>query len=71
MSDLKGKNAIITGASKGIGKAVAMSLAEKGINVLIAARTQGPLDPTVAEIKEKTTGVNVIGPCDSIWNHIN
>ncbi|MCK5213832.1 MAG: SDR family oxidoreductase [Candidatus Omnitrophica bacterium] len=61
MSDLKGKNAIITGASKGIGKAVAMSLAEKGINVLIAARTQGPLDSAVAEIKEKTTGVNVIG----------
>ena len=58
--NLKGKNAIITGASKGIGKAVAMRLAENGINVAIAARTKGPLDAAVEEIKSKT-GVKVIG----------
>ena len=60
MSDLKGKNAVITGASRGIGKAVAMRLAENGVNVLIAARTQSTLDETVAEIKKKT-GVKAIG----------
>lgn len=60
MSDLKGKNAVITGASKGIGKAVAMRLAENGVNVALAARTKATLDETIAEIKKKT-GVKVIG----------
>ncbi len=58
--DLQGKNAIITGASKGIGKAVAMRLAENGVNVMIAARTQSRLDAAVEEIKSKTGG-KVIG----------
>ena len=54
MSNLKGKNAIITGASKGIGKAIAMTLAKEGINVVIAARSLGPLEETAKEIKDKT-----------------
>lgn len=54
MSNLKGKNAIITGASKGIGKAIAMTLAKEGINIAIAARSQGPLEETAKEIKTKT-----------------
>ncbi len=58
--DLKGKNAIITGASKGIGKAVALRLAENGVNLVLAARTQSTLDETVSEIKKKT-GVKVFG----------
>ncbi|MDP8264867.1 MAG: SDR family oxidoreductase [Candidatus Aceula lacicola] len=58
--DLKGKNVVITGASKGIGKAVAMRLAENGVNLVIAARTQSTLDETVKEIKDKT-GVNILG----------
>jgi len=60
MAELKGKNAIITGASKGIGKAVAMKLAENGVNVVLAARTQSTLDETVKEIKDKT-GVKCLG----------
>ena len=60
MSDLKGKNAIITGASKGIGKAIALRLAKSGVNVAIAARTQTDLDRTVKEIKA-TAGVKVLG----------
>ncbi|MDD7794034.1 elongation factor P 5-aminopentanone reductase [Clostridium sp. 'White wine YQ'] len=35
MSNLKGKVAIVTGASKGIGKSIAISLAEKGANIII------------------------------------
>ena len=60
MPDLKGKNAIITGASKGIGKAVATRLAEHGANIVLAARTKETLDETVNELKKKT-GVKVIG----------
>lgn len=59
--DLKGKNVIITGASRGIGKSIAIKLAECGCNVIIAARNQEALDNTVEEIKSKAAGVKVIG----------
>ena len=62
--DLKGKNAIITGASKGIGKAIAKRFAENGINVVLAARTQGPLDETVAEINALGNGKAIGVSCD-------
>jgi 3-oxoacyl-[acyl-carrier protein] reductase len=61
---LKGKNAIITGASRGIGKAVAMRLANVGVNVVLAARTKDVLDETVKEIT-KQSSVKVRGvACD-------
>lgn len=60
MANLKGKNAIITGASRGIGKAISMKLAEKGVNLVLAARTKDTLDETVSEIHAKT-GAKVIG----------
>ncbi|MFH1045574.1 MAG: SDR family oxidoreductase [Candidatus Omnitrophota bacterium] len=64
MVALKGKNAIITGASKGIGKAIATRLAEQGINLALAARTQNTLDETVKELIKKYK-VKVIGvACD-------
>jgi len=59
--ELKGKNAIITGASRGIGKAVALRLAEKGVNVLIAARGQAGLDEATKEIQKKYPSVKVLG----------
>ncbi|MDP2940362.1 MAG: SDR family oxidoreductase [Candidatus Omnitrophota bacterium] len=51
--DLKGKTAIITGASRGIGRAIAMRLAENGVNLCLAARTKETLNETVNEIKTK------------------
>lgn len=60
MDNLKGKNAIITGASRGIGKAVALRLAQSGVNIVLAARTKSVLDETTQQIK-KETGVKVIG----------
>lgn len=60
MANLKGKNAIITGASRGIGKAIATRLAQNGVNLVLAARTKDTLDETVKEIKAKA-GVKVVG----------
>jgi sorbose reductase len=47
---LHGKNALVTGASSGIGKQVALAYAEAGAAVAIAARHQEPLDELAAEI---------------------
>lgn len=61
---LQGKNAIITGASKGIGKAIALRFAQNGINVALAARTQATLDQTVTEINDKGKGRAIGVACD-------
>jgi 3-oxoacyl-[acyl-carrier protein] reductase len=58
--DLKGKVAIITGASRGIGKAIATRMASHGANLVLAARTQGPLDELVHHLKDKY-GIQAIG----------
>lgn len=58
--ELKGKNAIITGASRGIGKAIALKLAQEGVNIVIAARDQATLDQAVSEIRLQAQG-KVIG----------
>lgn len=43
---LKGKQAIITGGSKGIGRSIALNLAEEGVNVAICARGKDALKKT-------------------------
>jgi len=45
--------AVVTGATDGIGKAYAMALAKKGLNVLIVSRTQEKLDAVCQEITDK------------------
>lgn len=52
--ELAGKTAIVTGGSRGIGKAVATELAQEGVDVAIVARTQSALDATAREISERT-----------------
>jgi 3-oxoacyl-[acyl-carrier protein] reductase len=49
MTDLKNKNALITGAGKGIGKAIAIALAKEGVNVILVARTQSDVDQLAVE----------------------
>lgn len=51
MENISGKNALITGAGKGIGKAIAIALAKEGVNVGLVARTQGDLDKLAEELK--------------------
>lgn len=50
-SDLLGKSALVSGASRGIGKAVAAELLSRGANVLITARKKDPLEETAAELR--------------------
>jgi 3-oxoacyl-[acyl-carrier protein] reductase len=55
---LKGKNALITGGSQGLGLAIAKALAEEGCNVAIGARGREHLDRAAAELSK--TGVKVV-----------
>ena len=48
--NLKNKNALITGAGKGIGKAVAIALAKEGVNIVLIARTQADIHEVAQEI---------------------
>ena len=50
---LKGKKAIVCAASKGLGRACAMSLAREGVDVVITARTAADLEETAAEIRRR------------------
>ncbi|AXB58893.1 MULTISPECIES: 3-ketoacyl-ACP reductase [Flavobacterium] len=49
MTDLKNKNALITGAGKGIGKAVAIALAKEGVNLILVSRTKSDIDQLAEE----------------------
>lgn len=49
--DLKGKNAIVTGSTRGIGKAIAMELAKAGANIVLSGRNENLLNDVKAEIE--------------------
>ena len=59
MFSLKEKTAIISGGSKGIGKAIAFKYAEAGANVVICSRKKDNLDSAIEEAQ--TSGFNIIG----------
>ena len=54
--NINGKNAIVTGGGRGLGKAVALALANEGVNVAITGRNEENLKNTVDEIQK--LGVN-------------
>ncbi|KAI9049252.1 hypothetical protein LZ554_007099 [Drepanopeziza brunnea f. sp. 'monogermtubi'] len=49
--DVKGKTVLITGASEGMGRSVAVQLAQKGANVIIVSRNVGKLEEALAAVK--------------------
>src|SRR5262245_5846002 len=50
---LQGKTALITGASKGLGKSMALALAEAGARVVLVSRDQPKLEETAQAIRER------------------
>ena len=54
MFSLKGKNAVVIGGSKGIGKGMALGLARAGVTVILVSRNQSDLTAAAKEISEKT-----------------
>jgi dehydrogenase/reductase SDR family member 4 len=50
---MRGKVAIITASSTGIGKAIALRLAEEGVKVIVSSRDRKNIQDTVDEIKGK------------------
>jgi NAD(P)-dependent dehydrogenase (short-subunit alcohol dehydrogenase family) len=62
--DLAGQTAVVTGSTKGIGKAIAAALAEAGANVVISSRKADACDEVAAEINEKGGGRAVAIPAN-------
>ena len=67
MENLKGKKAIITGGSRGLGKATAIAFANQGIDVAITGRNEANLKETVTELK--ALGVNATYATFDIGNY--
>jgi NAD(P)-dependent dehydrogenase (short-subunit alcohol dehydrogenase family) len=51
---LQGKRALVTGGSRGLGKAIARELATEGVDCVICARSEGPLNEAAAEIAKES-----------------
>jgi NAD(P)-dependent dehydrogenase (short-subunit alcohol dehydrogenase family) len=62
-SNLSDKVAVITGASHGLGRAVALKLGALGAQTVLIARRPGPLNQTAARIREQGGAASVY-PCD-------
>jgi NAD(P)-dependent dehydrogenase (short-subunit alcohol dehydrogenase family) len=59
--DLKGKTALVTGSTSGIGHAIARGLAAVGADVVVNGRTQAKVDAAVAAIAKAAQGGKVRG----------
>lgn len=64
MFDLTGMNALITGSSKGIGKAIASGMSQQGANVVISSRKADVCEAVTEEINAAGNGKAVCIPCN-------
>ncbi|WP_264553743.1 3-ketoacyl-ACP reductase [Flavobacterium sp. N2038] len=71
MTDLKNKNAFITGAGKGIGKAIAIALAKEGVNLILVSRTQKDIEQLADEASNLGVKALAIAADVSDINSIN
>ncbi|WP_457090914.1 SDR family NAD(P)-dependent oxidoreductase [Microvirga sp. P5_D2] len=78
MFDVRGKVVLITGASRGIGRATAIQLAENGAKVVISSRKQNACDAVVEEIRAfggeaiaKACHVGDRAQVESLVSHVN
>ena len=62
--DLSGKTAIVTGASRGIGEAIARRMAQHGANVVISSRKADACDVVTNSINEEYPGKAITVPCN-------
>lgn len=62
--DLSGKTAVITGSSRGIGRAIAERMAEHGANVVVSSRKAGPCEDVAAEINGRGGGRAIAVPAN-------
>src|SRR5438552_15039742 len=61
---MNGRTALVTGASAGIGKAIAFALAREGVDVAICARRKEPLEAAASQIARETNRKIVAIPAD-------
>ncbi len=61
---LKAKNAIVTGGTKGIGRAIAEALRRESVSICIAARHQSEIDETIKELNQGDEGRAIGFVCD-------
>ena len=73
MIELQGQVALVTGAGRGIGRAVALELARAGADLVLCARTQAQLEEVAAEIRTlgrralvATGDVSQVAPVEAI-----
>src|SRR5690349_10174952 len=62
--NLKGKVALVTGASRGIGKAISLALASEGATVILTARNEAKLREVGEAITAQGHGSARVFPCD-------
>jgi NAD(P)-dependent dehydrogenase (short-subunit alcohol dehydrogenase family) len=66
--ELKGKTALVTGGSEGIGKGIALALAREGVDIAICGRRRAPLEAAAAQIATQTGRTVLAIPADLTKN---